>query len=365
MNYESLNEILSAGTTNMTCLLKDSNDYDGGTLAISGVDFFLFNGNSVPRIYSHGDTYWGFGTDSVHLKVDNRDTRMRSLYREEGTLYSHYHFLKIRWEGWSYYSSSASDYQLKYDIILWDTGDISLHMISVPLQCYDGEFQFVADKTYAFTKPTTACPDVTFKYIADSKAYEIFYTPIDLPLPFKMLISDFEGVLYTIEKQVVNKELNESEDVLVALEETELTSLLFKTRGFAKIPAWDIIKGLNTPKVYTWNDSRAYSINAIVKGTPPKQYIECTADLSDTTVLGIKALNAEYTGDVTEQHSFDGESFTEEIPMSDFLTSDLDQMYKWLLESKSITFRFWLAGDATLTTFIMNYRNGDDILAKT
>ena len=46
--------------------------------------------------------------------------------------------------------------------------------------------------------------------------------------------------------------------------------------------------------------------------------------------------------------------------MADFLTSDLDEMYAGLLEDKTITFRFWLDGDATLTTFVMNYRNGDD-----
>lgn len=134
MNYDSVNEIFSAGVTNMTCLLQDSGSYDGGTLAVSGADFFTFMGNAVPSVYAHGDSYWGFGSDTSHLKVDNRDTRMRSLYREEGTLYSYYRFLKIRWEGWSHYNASGADYQLKYDLILWDTGDISLHMIEVPVK---------------------------------------------------------------------------------------------------------------------------------------------------------------------------------------------------------------------------------------
>lgn len=83
----------------MTCLLQDSNNYDGGTLAVSGADFFTFLGKAVPSIYAHGDSYWGIGSDVTHLKIDNRDTRMRSLYREEGTLYSYYRFLKIRGRG--------------------------------------------------------------------------------------------------------------------------------------------------------------------------------------------------------------------------------------------------------------------------
>ena len=364
MNYNSLNEIFSAGISNMTCLFHDSNSYDSGTYAVSGVNFFTFSGSTVSDIYAHGDSYWGFGTDSYHLKVNNRDTRMRSLYREEGTLYSYYKFLKIRWEGWSHYNSSGLDYQLKYDIILWDTGDISLHMVSVPVQNYNGAFEFLADKVYQFTKPTAASPDITFQYYAKTNTFDVKYTPIDFIIPFKLLIKDSSGAIYTIENKIINEETGEAEDVLVKLEEIELNSLLFKTRGFVKIPKWDLIKELDVPTVLSWSDIRAFPLNAIITGTPPKQYIECTADLSDGTVLGIKALNADYTGNVTEQHSFDGENFTDEIPMADFLTSDLDALYSGLTESKTITFRFWLSGDATVKTFVMNYRNGDDDDAK-
>ena len=360
MNYVSVNDIFVAGVTNMTCLLQNSNNYDGGTLAVNGADFLFFKDSKVSSIFAHGDSYWGIGTDTSNLKINNRDSRMRSLYREEGTLYSYYRFLKIRWEGWSHYNASGSDYQIKYDLIFWDTGDITLHMIDVPISCYDGEFEFVADKTYTFTKPTAISPDITFQYYPESKTYEVKYTPIDLLVPFKVLIRDGEGVLYTVQNEVINEETGESEDVLVALEETEVNSLLFKTRGFQKLPDWDLIKNLTLPEVLSWSDSRTFPLNAMITGTPPKQYIECMADLSDETVLGIKALNAEYTGDVTVQYSYDGENYTDEVPMAAFLLMDLDVLFAELSETKTITFRFWLAGDATLTTFIMNYRNGDD-----
>ena len=361
MNYDSINEIFAAGITNMTCLLQDSNNYDGGTIGISGADYFKFNGNQVNTIYVHGDSYWGFGADAVHLRIDNRDSRMRSLYREEGTLYSYYRFIKIRWEGWSHYNQSGQDYQLKYDLLLWDTGDISLHMVEVPVLCYDGIFDFTADKVYSYSKPTASSPDITFQYYPEPKTYDVKYHTNDLVVPFKLLIMDSANQIYTVETQVINEESEEKEDVLVLLEETKLNALLFKTKGFAKMPMWDLIKELDVPRIFSWSETRAFPLNAVITGTPPKQYIECLADLSDGTVLGIKSLNAEYTGNVTEQHSFDlGETFTEEIPMADFLTSDLDEMYAGLLEDKTITFRFWLDGDATLTTFVMNYRNGDD-----
>lgn len=306
MNYDSVNEIFSAGITNMTCLLQDSSNYDSGTLAVSGADFFTFLGKNISSIYAHGDSYWGIGTDSTHLKVDNRDARMRSLYREEGTLYSYYRFLKIRWEGWSHYNASGADYQLKYDLIFWDTGDISLHMISVPIQCYDGVFEFTADKRYDFTNPDADSPDITFQYYSESKTFEVKYTPIDLLVPFKLLIRDKTGNLYTIETQVINQETEEKADVLVQLTETEVNALLFKIKGFAKLPDWNLIKDLDIPSVLSWSESRAFPLNAIITGTPPKQYIECMADLSDGTILGIKALNAEYSGDVTVQYSYDG-----------------------------------------------------------
>ncbi len=50
MNYDNINDIFAAGVTNMTCLLQDSNNYDSGTLAVSGADFFTFLGKSAPSI---------------------------------------------------------------------------------------------------------------------------------------------------------------------------------------------------------------------------------------------------------------------------------------------------------------------------
>ena len=59
---------------------------------------------------------------------------------------------------------------------------------------------------------------------------------IDLLVPFKVLIRDGEGVLYTVQNEVINEETGECEDALVTLEETEVSSFLFKTRGFQKLP---------------------------------------------------------------------------------------------------------------------------------
>lgn len=360
MNYDSINEIFDAGITNMTCLLQNSSDYDSGSYAITGTDYFKFMGQSVPLIYAHGDSYWGFGSDVVHLSVNNRDARMRYLYREEGTLYNYYKFIKIRWEGTSHYNSSSASYQIKYDLLLWSTGDISLHMVTVPTSCYDGSFIMVADKNYSYTKPTSSLPDVTFQYYVENNVFHVKYTPIDFIIPFRLLVKDIEGKLYTIEKKIRNEETMDEVDILSLLDETELNSELFITKGFTKLPEWDLLKELQTPTVLSWGESKAYPLNAVITATPPKQCVECMADLSDGTVLGIKALNSEYTGKIMVQYSYDGVEYVDEISMADFLVMDLDALFGGLTDEKFIYFKFWLSGDATLTSFVMNYRNGDD-----
>ena len=83
MNYDSVNEIFEAGVRNMTCLFKDSGSYDEGSYSLAGADFISFNGETITGIYAHGNSYWGFNNDGNNLAVDNRDTRMRSLYREQ------------------------------------------------------------------------------------------------------------------------------------------------------------------------------------------------------------------------------------------------------------------------------------------
>lgn len=344
----------------MTCLLKDSNDYDSGAYTVEGAAYISFMGTVISSIYAGGNSYLGINSNTEQLKINDRDARMRSLYREEGTLFKRYKFLKIRWEGWAHYNQGDASNQIKYDVIFWETGDISLHMVSIPTSNYDGTFEFTGDKKYTYNKPTSVLPDVTFKYDQESGTFEVIYEPIELSLPYKILIKDAGGTLYTLAAIAVNELTSDSEEILVPLEEKELTAKLFKTKGFAKMPNWSLLKDIDTPSVLSWCEEAAYPVTATIKGTPPPQYIESTADLSSATVLGITALNADYSGDVKVQYSYEGGQFNDQTPMADFLATDLETLYTGITESKTITFRFWLTGDATLTSFMMTYRNGDE-----
>ena len=54
MDYNSVEEILQAGTSNMT-VLRNHSKQDDGTDSITGVSWFSFKGNTVNTIYASGN----------------------------------------------------------------------------------------------------------------------------------------------------------------------------------------------------------------------------------------------------------------------------------------------------------------------
>lgn len=215
----------------------------------------------------------------------------------------------------------------------------------------DGDGVFILRKIYALrSEPIETDTGFLERLVLEMPVLEntesVDISGEELPTAFKLLVQDIDGTVYTM-----------AEEMLVPLEEKELTAELFKTKGFAKMPDWQLLKDLDTPSVLSWCEDTAYPVTATIKGTPPPQYVESTADLSSETVLGIAALNADYSGDVKVQYSYNGEQYSEQEPITDFLATDLDTLYAGLAESKTITFRFWLTDDATLTSFTITYKN--------
>ena len=80
-----------------------------------------------------------------------------------------------------------------------------------------------------------------------------------------------------------------------------------------------------------------------------------TADLTDSSITGITSLECTYTGLVSVQYSYDNSTWTEQVPMADFLRTDLAVLYAGMTTAKTIALRIWLAGNATLTEFAINY----------
>lgn len=261
MNYNSVDEILSSGTTNME-VIRNNSKQDDGTDSITGVNWFTYNGTVASTIYVSGDSWIGFGSSSERLNVNRRDNAMYSLYREEGTLYGHYKFLKIRWVGYSHYNLIATNYKIEYDVILWDTGDISLHMISIPTSYNSGTYSLVASSTYTYTVSTSS-PDVTF--VKTDSGFEVSNDIIDLQLPYeKRFLIKSGSTYYTI----VNNALSN-------ISVSDLTSSTFLDNGIDYIPDYSLIKSLPDPQILFWADKSDLVLEdgLVVYGTPPIPHI--------------------------------------------------------------------------------------------
>ena len=292
MNYNSVNEILEAGITNMT-ILRNNSRQDDDNDTITGVDWFVFNGIVANNIYANGNSWFGFGSKSEHLKINRRDAAMYYLYREEGTLYNYYKFLKIRWVGYSYYNSTIPAYSLSYDVILWDTGDISLHMITIPTDYNNGVYSLVASSTYSYTV-STSIPNVTFK--KTDSGFEINNSIISLNRPYNehYLIRDGSNY-YTIEN-------NNLKNITI----TDLTSTIFLENGIETIPDISLLLTLTNPELLYWNDGGYIpSKGLIIYGNPSvPQIVEYKSqDISSYT--GIERAEILNTKDVLFALSFD------------------------------------------------------------
>lgn len=239
MNYSSVEEIISAGTTNMTALRENSRQ-DEGTDTITGVSWFSFNGITASTIYANGNSWIGFGSSNEHIKVNRRDAAMWYLYTEEGTLYNYYKFFKIKWKGYSLWNASSSSYMLEYDVILWDTGDISLHMVAIPEMHNNGIYSLTESSTYTYTVSTTS-PNVTFK--KTDSGFEVQNNIIALEKPsIRYLVKDGDNI-YSV-----------SNNALVLLDSSELSSTLFLNSGVETLPNWSIISTLTNPEILYWSN---------------------------------------------------------------------------------------------------------------
>lgn len=139
-NYRTLQDAIDAGVDNMSILRLNSRNDDSTSSYKTDIDWFFFNGSAVTTIYSSGNSFLGFGTNSSHLRVNNRDCAVWSEYMETG-LIGVSRFLKFKWVGTSYYSSSyqnTPEYQQYFDVFLIDNGQIFLNYYQVPVQSGGG-----------------------------------------------------------------------------------------------------------------------------------------------------------------------------------------------------------------------------------
>jgi hypothetical protein len=134
-------------TAGMTAVVNNKK-HDDDVVSVTGVDWFTYAGKTASTIYVSGNNFIGFGQNSEQLKIWRRDGAVYYIYRQEGTLASGKRFLKIRVEGYVYYSSTSSSYALKYEVFLIEGQTLFVNVIQRPTSSsYTGTSSITDGKT--------------------------------------------------------------------------------------------------------------------------------------------------------------------------------------------------------------------------
>ncbi len=125
-------------TAGMTAIVNNKK-HDDDVVSVTGVDWFTYAGKTASTIYVSGNNFIGFGQNAEQLKIWRRDGAIYYVYRQEGALTSGKRFLKIRVEGYVYYSSTSSSYMLKYEVFLIEGQTLFINVTRKPVsEAYTG-----------------------------------------------------------------------------------------------------------------------------------------------------------------------------------------------------------------------------------
>lgn len=167
-DYNNLQAAITAGETNMTVLRNNVKNDDNTVAYDTDVNWFKYDGVTVDKIYSSGNSWIGFGKSSEQLRVNRRDGAVWYEYKETGSI-NGIKFFKFRWKGTSHYSQSytTESSQSNFDVFLFENGIIYLNWYKVPTSYFSGTNSLSdSDETHSFS-PSSGEP------------YECYWTSSD------------------------------------------------------------------------------------------------------------------------------------------------------------------------------------------
>lgn len=145
-NTVSFDSLLNT-TAGMAAIVNNVK-HDDDVVSVTGVDWFTYAGKTASTVYVSGNNFIGFGQNTEQLKIWRRDGAIYYVYRQEGTLTSGKRFLKMRVEGYVYYSSTSSSYALKYEVFLIEGQTLFVNVIQKPTSSsYTGTSSITDGKT--------------------------------------------------------------------------------------------------------------------------------------------------------------------------------------------------------------------------
>lgn len=338
----------------MTCTRNNSKQ-DDGTDTLTGVDWFKFNGQTVSSVYVSGNLWVGLGANSEQLKVWRRDAAIYYVWRQAGSI-NGTNFLKIRVEGYVVYNSTSSDYQIVYELFLFDDGRMLLYCVFLPNSSTGTTSLTCGSQTLTLTLPARITDQ------GNNVLAGITLTPTDkdagtgwqassaLPsFALHRYLLAYGGKYYTVQ-----------DGTLAALDNvTELSAAVFQEHGTLTPPSADLLTPLSNPTIYHWTDADTIpALSATVTATPPDQPLIALCDMHHSSILGIDTITGENTGGVTVAESYDeGESYGDAQPLTDFLAADPDTIWETLPDSRKLVLRFTLHPGDTLTNVKIKFKN--------
>lgn len=336
---------------NMTAI---SNSYnDDGSFSTEGLSGFMFNGIAASPMYISSNHWLGFGTNSEQLKILRRDGCSTAIYRQFGETSNGLQFLKIRFEGYTVYSNRVESNRLIFELFLLSNNDMFLNVIQTPTSGNTGTSELICNGT------TTALTlfdgsgggtQVSFYHQDDAgRSWEIVYAMYEQ--------KDSESYGYLLKQGDSYYTITDGE--LTACDIKHLTAAMFLKYGFEELPSAELLTPLVNPAFYFWKAGGSEELlKATLKAYPYQQVLDAVADMSHISIIGIKLLTAEYSGDVGVCISLDdGATYSDEILLGDWLNTDVDELWNSLPESRRVYFHFVLHDNAALSRFKITYIN--------
>lgn len=354
-HYTSLAKLMTADDTGMYYVQNNSKNDDGVvrlTTSFSDVHFY-FNGKSVQVIQGSGNSqiYLEDGT-SHGIYINNRDGAMYYFGYMMGTVGNGitYNYFRIRWRGYSRYSSTDDAHLLEYDLVGLSTGDLYLKIYHWPTADNDGTNKIVLDSGNIAFSPSASNLEFTFRHQDDlGKSFTIEQGIIEPQYAeVRYLFGDGTNI-YKWQAKEGTKGIGE-----LVQTSSSLTADTFKNEGSLNVPDVSLFSGFSKIRIYKWQDVGTVEQRIQVNATPNAQEVLTTCDMSSATIKSISSINYTASDDVTVSYSFDNSTWSTAKALSALAVADLMGWH----DTKVIYFKFTLNTlDSYITNFTLNFNN--------
>lgn len=313
---------------------------------------FNFNGATVKIIQGSGNSQIYFDGTSRGIYINNRDGAMYYFGVQTGTVGVGilYNYFRIRWKGYSYYSSSDDSCLLEYDLVGLSTGDLYLKIYHWPTSYNTGTNKLILDSGEVAFTPSADSLEFTFRHQDSSGNSFTVEQGITEPKYAEI------RYLFGDETNIYKWQAKDGTNGVGELVQTSsaLTADTFNNEGSLNVPDASLFSGFSKIRIYKWQDVGTIEQRIQVNATPNVQEVLATCDMSSATIKSIGSISYMASDDVTVSYSFDNSTWSTAKALSTLAVADLTGWH----DTKVIYFKFTLNTlDSYITNFTLNFNN--------